>query len=47
MAVPALTRARHVVEMYRGEVFFEYNYSYHDNGRLKSARVARAAGRGS
>jgi Family of unknown function (DUF6156) len=30
-----------VTKMYRGEVFFEYNYSYHDNGRLKSARVAR------
>jgi len=30
-----------VVKMYRREVFFEYNYSYHDNGRLKSARVAR------
>jgi hypothetical protein len=30
-----------VVKMYRGEVFFEYNYSYHGNGRLKSARVAR------
>ena len=31
-----------VVKMYRGEVFFEYNYSYHDNGLLKSARVARS-----
>jgi len=30
-----------VVKMYRSEVFFEYNYSYHDNGRLKSARVSR------
>jgi hypothetical protein len=30
-----------VVKMYRSEVFFEYNYSYHDNGRLKSARVLR------
>lgn len=27
--------------MLRGEVFLENNYSYHDNGRLKSARVAR------
>jgi RHS Repeat len=25
----------------RGEVFFEYLYVYHPNGRLKSARVAR------
>src|SRR5262245_10436059 len=30
-----------VVKMLGGEVFFEYNYSYHDNGRLKSARVER------
>ena len=41
-----------VVKMYRREVFFEYNYSYHGNGRLKSARVAgggwrAAGGRGS
>ena len=27
--------------MLRGEVFFEYNVSYHDNGRLKSAHVER------
>ncbi|MBA7474476.1 hypothetical protein ES707_09830 [subsurface metagenome] len=25
----------------KGEIFFQYNYSYHDNGRLKTARVAR------
>jgi hypothetical protein len=25
----------------KGEIFFSYNYSYHDNGRLKTARVAR------
>ena len=25
----------------KGEVFFQYNYSYHDNGMLKTARVAR------
>ena len=31
----------HVVKMYRGEVFFEYNYSYHENGMIKTARVAR------
>jgi Family of unknown function (DUF6156) len=30
-----------VVKYLHGEVFFEYNYTYHDNGRLKSARVAR------
>lgn len=30
-----------VVKMYRREMFFEYSYSYHANGRLKSARVAR------
>ena len=33
-----LTRA---VKMYRGEVFFDYAYRYHANGRLKSASVAR------
>ena len=33
-----------VVKYLHGEVFFEYNYSYHRNGRLKSARVARGAG---
>ncbi len=30
-----------VVKMYRGELFFEYLYTYHPNGRLKSARVTR------
>jgi Family of unknown function (DUF6156) len=30
-----------VVKFLRGEVFFEYLYEYHPNGRLKSARVAR------
>ena len=29
------------VKMYRGEVFFEYNYSYHENDMIKTARVAR------
>jgi hypothetical protein len=33
-----LTRA---VKMYRGELFFEYGYAYHPNGRLRSARVTR------
>ncbi len=30
-----------VVKHYRGEVFFEYAYAYHPNGRLKSATVTR------
>jgi hypothetical protein len=30
-----------VVKFLRGEVFFEYLYEYHPNGRLKSARVTR------
>jgi hypothetical protein len=30
-----------VTKMLKGEVFFEYAYTYHDNGRLKTARVAR------
>jgi hypothetical protein len=30
-----------VVKHYRGEVFFEYVYAYHPNGRLKSATVTR------
>ena len=30
-----------VVKYLKGEVFFEYSYTYHDNGRLKSARVVR------
>jgi hypothetical protein len=30
-----------VVKFFRGEVFFEYLYSYHSNGRLKSATVTR------
>jgi hypothetical protein len=25
----------------RGEVFFEFLYTYHSNGRLRSARVLR------
>jgi hypothetical protein len=33
-----LTRA---VKFWRGEVFFEYLYGYHPNGRLRRARVAR------
>jgi hypothetical protein len=34
-------RLERVVKMMQGKVFFEYAYSYHDNGMLKSARVAR------
>jgi hypothetical protein len=34
-------RLTRVVKFLRGEVFFEYLYAYHPNGRLKSARVAR------
>jgi hypothetical protein len=30
-----------VVKHYRGDVFFEYVYAYHPNGRLKSATVTR------
>ncbi len=30
-----------VTKILKGEVFFEYSYSYHGNGRLKTARVAR------
>ena len=30
-----------VVKFLRGEFFFEYLYSYHPNGRLKSATVTR------
>ncbi|WP_213742488.1 DUF6156 family protein [Bradyrhizobium sp. dw_411] len=30
-----------VVKYFRGEVFFEYVYAYHPNGRLKSATVTR------
>jgi hypothetical protein len=30
-----------VVKFLRGEVFFEYLYTYHPNGRIKSARVLR------
>ena len=32
---------RRVVKYLHGEVFFEYNYSYHDNGMIKTARVRR------
>ena len=31
-----------VVKFLRGEFFFEYLYSYHPNGRLKSARITRS-----
>ena len=34
-------RLMRVVKFLRGEFFFEYLYSYHPNGRLKSARVTR------
>jgi hypothetical protein len=30
-----------VVKFFRGEIFFEYIYTYHPNGRLKSATVTR------
>ena len=30
-----------VVKFLRGEVFFEYLYSYHPNGKLRSAKVTR------
>jgi hypothetical protein len=30
-----------VVKHLRGEVFFEYLYAYHPNGKLKSAKVTR------
>jgi len=30
-----------VVKQYRHEVFFEYAYAYHSNGRLKRATVTR------
>jgi hypothetical protein len=30
-----------VTKFYRGEVFFEYCYEYHPNGRLKRASVTR------
>ncbi len=33
-----LTRA---IKMCRGEVFFDYLYRYHPNGKLKSASVSR------
>jgi hypothetical protein len=34
-------RLMRVVKHYRGEVFFEYVYAYHPNGKLKSATVTR------
>jgi hypothetical protein len=30
-----------VVKLFRGEFFFEYLYTYHPNGRLKSTKVTR------
>jgi uncharacterized protein DUF6156/RHS repeat protein len=30
-----------IVKLLRGEFLFEYAYTYHPNGRLKSARVTR------
>jgi hypothetical protein len=30
-----------VTKFLHGEVFFQYSYSYHDNGMIKTARVAR------
>jgi Family of unknown function (DUF6156)/RHS Repeat len=35
------SRLLHVTKFYRGEMFFEYVYAYHPNGRLKSATVTR------
>ena len=34
-------RLTHAIKMYRGEVFFDYLYRYHPNGKLKSASVSR------
>ena len=34
-------RLARVVKFLRGEVFFEYLYTYHPNGKLQSARVMR------
>lgn len=31
-----------VVKLLGGDVFFEYAYAYHPNGRLRSARITRA-----
>jgi hypothetical protein len=35
------SRLMQATKFYRGEVFFDYVYAYHPNGRLKSATVAR------
>ena len=35
-------RLTRVVKFLRGEFFFEYLYSYHPNGRLKTARITRS-----
>jgi hypothetical protein len=37
----ASNRLTQVVKMYRGEIFFDYAYDYHPNGKLKTARIAR------
>jgi hypothetical protein len=34
----------HVVKMLRGSVFFDFVYSYHRNGKLKTAKVTNADG---
>ena len=34
-------RLTRVVKMSQGKVFFEYDYTFHRNGMLKSARVSR------
>ena len=37
-------RLMRVVKMLRGEVFFDFEYTYHPNGRRKSAKVTNAKG---
>src|SRR5215510_12473718 len=34
-----------VVKMLRGSTFFDFEYAYHPNGRLKYSRVTNAEGR--
>jgi hypothetical protein len=38
-------RLSRVDKIYRGELFFRFDYSYHRNGRLKLAKVSRHDGR--
>jgi len=37
-------RLTRVVKMLRGAVFFDFEYTYHPNGRRKSAKVTNAKG---